>query len=250
TGKTTRHGPVSATPSASSSSGTPPPPPSGSSGTTYGDPSGVALREIERDASHVVLELLTPGFTATPAEGGPVSLSIPGFFSTSEPGEPSLPMRRAWLDAAAGRKVKLASVSATDVVHYGGLRPTSEATREIEVGAEGEVVASLGRTEEGAAFSSTFPTSWARLVRAVFQGETKKAEVIFSPLRWDGTGLELSRRLVVRLDFGGTERGETSRGGSRGRRAVARGSHVRSGVIAQLAVKDRRLHRVDYTDIF
>src|SRR5262249_46320258 len=164
-------------------------------------------------------------------------------------GEPSLPVRRAWVEAAAGRKVKLVSVSAFDVVHYAGLRPTSEATRGIEVGAGGEVVASLGRTEEGAAFSGTFPTTWARLVRAVFQRETKKAEVIFSPLRWDGAGLELSRRLVVRLDFRGMETAETSRGGSRGRRAAARGSHVRSGVIAQLVVKDRGLYRVDYGDV-
>src|SRR5262249_5776894 len=50
TGKTTRHGPVSAT--TTSQSSTPPP---SSSGTTYGDPSGVLLREVERDATHVSL---------------------------------------------------------------------------------------------------------------------------------------------------------------------------------------------------
>src|SRR5262249_41450773 len=101
TGRTTRHGPVSATTTAPSR--TPPPP---SSGTTYGDPSGVLLREVERDAPHVSLELLPPGFSATPTDDGHVRVSIPGFASASQAGEPDLPSRRALVEVVAGKKVR------------------------------------------------------------------------------------------------------------------------------------------------
>ena len=74
--------------------------------------------------------------------------------------------------------------------------------------------------------------------------------MLLFPLRWDGTGLVLSRRLLVRLEFTEVEAQETSRGGSRGRRRVERPSHAPSGVVAQITVKERGLHRVDYEDVF
>ena len=110
TGQTERHGPVSAVTSAETSRGR--------GGHTYGDPSGVVLREIERDGGHVLLELSTPGFEAVPTEDGRVRVSIPGFASTSEAGEPRLPRRRAFVEAVSGRKVRLSSVTATDELTF------------------------------------------------------------------------------------------------------------------------------------
>ncbi len=109
TGKTERHGPVSATPTAGpTDAGTGSD--SGSSGTTYGEPSSVTLRELERSARHVVLELRTGGFVGTPTEGGQVRLTIPGFESASQPGEPDLPMRRVLVEQwRGGRSTSLPS---------------------------------------------------------------------------------------------------------------------------------------------
>ncbi len=251
TGRTELHGPVSATPSASPGGGSPPPPPPPTpAGTSYGDPSSVILREVGRGPRHVVLELLTGGFLATPAEDGRVRVTIPGFESVSRPGEPELPIRRALVEAVAGRKVRLASVLAQDVLRFPGLRPTVQGAPGIDVEENGSVLPSEEKRREGRAFRGVFPTESALLLGVKFQGETKKAEVHLFPLRWDGRRLTLSRRLLVRLDFTGTEEKETSRGGFRGRRAAKRGSHARSGVVAQLVVKERGLYRVGYEELF
>ncbi|MCI0407091.1 MAG: hypothetical protein L0191_00790, partial [Acidobacteria bacterium] len=251
TGKTELHGPVSATPSASSAGGGgAPPSDSRPSGVAYGNPREVVLTEVERSSRHVVLELRTGGFYASAPEDGRVHLTIPGFESASRPGEPELPMRRALVEAVAGRKVRLASVLASDVLRFPGLRPSSEGVPEIEVSEDGLVLPSREASREGPAFRGLFPAESARLQGSRFQRETKKAEVLLFPLRWDGSGLELSRRLLVRLEFAGTERAETGSGGSRGRRAVSRASHARSGVLAQLIAKEPGLYRVDYEDVF
>ncbi len=253
TGRTEMHGPVSATPSASAAEGGGSPDPSDRPapwGTSYGDPSSVVLREVERSRRHVVLELLTGGFLATPVENGQARVTIPGFESVSRPGQPELPMRRALVEAVAGRKVHLASVVAQDVLQFPDLRPSTQGSPEIEVSEEGVVLPSRQRRREGGAFREVFPSDWARLQGTSFQEETKKAEVLLFPLRWDGRGLALSRRLRVRLEFSGIEAGETSRGGNRGRRVVKRGSHARSGVMAQLAVKERGLYRVGFEELF
>ncbi len=251
TGRTELHGPVSATPSAASpGGGGAPPSGSGSSRVAYGDPSSVVLREVERSSRHVVLELRTGGFYASQPEDGRVRLSIPGFESASRAGEPELPMRRAFVEAVAGRKVRLASILASDLLHFPALRPSSEGVPEIEVSADGSILPSRHAVQEGPAFRGLFPAVSARLQGSRFQGERKKAEVLLFPLRWDGNGLELSRRLLVRVEFAGTEGSETSRGGSSGRQRVQRASHARSGVLAQLIAKGRGLYRVDYEDVF
>jgi hypothetical protein len=105
---------------------------------------------------------------------------------------------------------------------------------------------------EGRAFRELFPSEPAHLLVTSFQGEIKKAEVLLFPLRWDGSGLVLSRRLVVRLDFAGREAAETSLGGSRGRRAVASpiGRARRQGLVAQLVAKERGLQALAYEDVF
>ena len=53
------------------------------------------------------------------------------------------------------------------------------------------------------------PRLWAHLLGSVFQGETKKARLQLAPLRHDPRSgrTVLARRLVVRLDFAGTEAG-------------------------------------------
>ena len=242
TGATERHGPVSATATAPSS--TPP-----STGSIYGDPSGVIFREIERDAAHVRLELLSPGFVAVPAGDGRVRVSIPGFSTASEPGEPELPSRRAFVEAVAGRKVLL-SVVASDVVRYPGLRPVTKGIAEIATSDDGTVMPIERTVREGRGFRDVFPAQTANLLGTSFQGEQKKAEVLLSPLRWDGNGLELSRRLVVRLDFVGRESTETPLGGSRGRRAVSRPERVGRGLRAQLVAKERGLYAVGFEEVF
>ncbi len=251
TGHTEMHGPVSATPVAAPTGGGIGSD-SGASGTVYGAPSSVHLREVERSAKHVVLELLTPGFYASLAEGGRVNLSIPGFASLSRPGELSLPARRALVEATAGRKVRLASVVASDVVRFPGLRPTVEGVPELEVGEDGSVLPSRRAVRARRTLRGIFPADLARLGGSVFQGETKKAELLLLPLRYDGrTGqLELSRRLVVRLEFSGTETNERSLGGTRGRQARERKTAGTSGVVAQILVKERGLYRVNYEEVF
>ncbi len=250
TGKVELHGPVSATPKAAAASeaGTP----ASSPGVAYGDPQGVVLREVERSAKHVVLELLTPGFYASPAEDGRFSLSIPRFETLSRPGELALPGRRVLVEAVAGRKVQLATVVGSDVVGFPGLRPAVEGVPELEVSEDGSVRPSRRPVHAGGAPAGVFPAESALLSGTAFQGETKKAEVLLFPLRFDGrTGeLELSRRLLVRLEFAGTEAGERPLGGTRGRKAPQRRSRRPSGVVAQLLVKERGLYRVGYEEVF
>ena len=132
TGKTQLHGPVAATPVAgawssdggSSDSASD----SGSSDNatsfiTYGDPTASSLRVLQRGRAHVVLELTTGGFYASPQEDGSVRLEIPGFESLVEARAPGMPVKRSWVEALAGRKVKLVSVKARGVQAFTSLRP-------------------------------------------------------------------------------------------------------------------------------
>jgi Peptidase family C25 len=248
-GRTESHGPVSAVAGVPPSGGGPPPVPDPPRGT-YGDPSSVTLRELERSPRHVVLELATGGFTATPEGDGYYRVRVPGFESASKPGEPSLPMRRAFVEAIAGKRVRLVSIQPSDELRFPGLRPVPEGTPAIEVDDEGSVMPARKANREGRAFRALFPAESARLMGTSFQGETKKAQVLLFPLRWDGSGLVLSRRLVVRLDFEGRQADETPLGGSRGRSRIDRSSHARRGVLATITVHDRGLYRVDYDDVF
>jgi CSLREA domain-containing protein len=246
TGRTEKHGPVSATPHAASAAS----PPSGDpSETSYGEPATVELREVERSATHVVLELRTGGFLAASGEDGRVRLRIPGFESVSRPGEPKLPTRRAFVEAVAGRQVRLMSVQALEEVSFPGLRPETQGVPVLEVDESGSVMPSEEKRREGRAFKGVYPREWSTLLGTSFQGERKRAEVLFAPLRWDGSGLVLSRRVVVRLEFAGREARETSRGGSRGRLRVERGA-LQAGVVAQLEARQHGLYRVSYEEIF
>ena len=127
---------------------------------TYGDPSVVSFRVLNRGRRHVVLELLTGGFYAQPQPDGSVRLSVPGFVEKWEPGLPAMPVKRSWIEAIAGRKVKVQSVEAYQVEAICGLRPSKTPGPEI-VG------------------SGLYPEHTALILTSGYQGEMKKALVEF-----------------------------------------------------------------------
>jgi hypothetical protein len=162
---------------------------------------------VERGASHAVVELLTPGFYAIPNGEGKVQLEVPGFESRSVPGAPAVPVKRAFVEALAGRRVRLSSILPSEEDRFDGLRLSAAEAPEIEVTAEGMVKAGLESRREGPAFHHLFPRELARVLGVGFQGETKKARLELAPLRYDpATGtIFLAKSLRVRLDFEGVE---------------------------------------------
>ena len=278
TGKTELHGPVSATPGAGASE-SPDPPPESSGGEreenaspariTYEDPSASSLRVVRR-GRQMILELETGGFYAEPQEDGSVRLTIPEFVEVAEAGAPSTPVRRTWVEALAGRKVKLVSVTARGVETFSGLRPSDAETPEIVASRDGTVRLRQGyggqvrvaprqsrtrqlRSRVSPEGGALYPSEPARVVSVGFQGDVKKALVELAPLRWDAsTGqLLLARRLVVRLSFREREPAEdVSADGRRGRHYRGRRSHDddERGVVARLVTTERGLYAVGYEE--
>ena len=265
TGRTTFHGPVLATPEAGASSNDE----DSSEGSlgedgdtspariTYGDPSANSLEVVRRGRAQVVLVLETAGFYAEPQEDGSVRLEIPGFEALTDPNAAGIPVRRTWVEAIAGRTVKLVSVQASGVVAFTSLRPSDGEMPEIVAAPDGAVHARRSarsvRRRARAAFrgEGLYPSEAARVLSVGFQGEVKKALVELAPLRWDASmgQLLLARRLVVRLSFRGRDPAELSSDGVRGRRYRARRSHDRSRVLARLATTERGLHAVRYEEV-
>ncbi len=258
TGKTKRHGPVSATPEA----GAAPTEectcsrPEAGSLITYGNPSLSSLRVLERERDHVLVELTTEGFYAAPREDGSVRIEIPDFETPAEGSSPAIPMRRTWVEAIAGRNVRLVAIQAQDVERITGLRPADTDVVEIVADPNGTVRLARSRSSMGRARvrgESLYPSQAARVVSVGFQGDVKKALLELAPLRWDAsTGeLLLARRLVVRLSFVGREPAERSTDGVRGRRYPRRASQgVRRGLVARLATAENGLYSVRYQDVF
>jgi len=237
TGKTKLHGPVSATPAGGAGS-----PDSSSAWLTYGDPSAVSLRVIERSLRQMVVELLTGGFRAEPQEDGSVRISIPDFVEESEPGSPAIPVKRSWLAVQVGREVRLASVRAEEVEAFSSLRPEASRAPEVIASQRGTVRAGLRRQGEGRAFrqGGLYPEEVARLLSVGYQAEEKKALLELAPLRWNrSTGeLLLARRLVVRLVFSGREAGHRERGG-----------HDRRTVTRRLIAREKGLYAVSFEQV-
>jgi hypothetical protein len=246
TGKTERHGPVSAVPSparagtaegASERAGFP------EAGLRYGDPSATSLRVVERTARGMVLELWTGGFSAEVQENGTVRLSIPGFSEEGEPGAPSVPVKRTWIEAERGRGVRLASVREQEILAVPGLpRPSAVGAAEIVASRRGTVRAGLRARPEGAAFRDRglFPEQAVRVLSEGYQGEQKKVLLELSPLRWDRTTgqLVLARRLTVRLVFSGREvQHRESR------------SHDRISVLRRLVAREHGLYAVRFDQV-
>ncbi len=255
TGKTELHGPVSATPVPSASpQETPGQEGSGSDLITYGKPWANSFRVLERSASHVVLELTTEGFYLEPREDGTARLSVPGFEALSQPYAPSIPVKRSWVEAVAGRRVALGSIRAESVESLTGLRLSGAEIAEVVADREGTV--GLRRRSrsgaEGFRQQGFFPESEARLLGVGFQEDVKKAQVELAPLRWnDSEGrLVWTRRLVVRLSFHGRDRREVSRDGRRGGLYRRRPSHMQRGVVARLATREKGLYSIGYGEVF
>jgi len=255
TGRREMHGPVSAAPSAETAApgGISPGVHSreGAAVITYGRPEATELRVLERGRDRVVLELLTGGFFAIPAEDGSVSVEIPGFETIESSEAPSLPLKRAWVEAVAGRKVKLLSIRALEVEALGGLVPSSGGDSELEARHDGTVrVARRRGPARSAAFHGTglFPGEAARLLSVGFQGEVKKAFVEMAPLRWDAntSQLHFARRLRVVLSFRERDLSEVTEDGFRGRRFGREVSRQTRGVVARLATREKGLYSVTF----
>jgi len=241
TGKTKLHGPVSAMPVASDSSSKQ----SGSpAGLSYGEPSVTSMRVLERSERHMVLELLTGGFSAEPQPDGSVRLSVPGFTADSEPGAPAIPVKRSWLEVVTGRGVRLASVRAEQVEAFSSLRPSAAEAPEAIASRRGTVRAARRPRAEGAAFRAAglYPEQPARVLSVGYQGKVKKALLELGPLRWDRSSsqLLLARRLVVRLVFAGREETTHREGGTHQRRQIA----------WRLLTRERGLYGVSFEQLF
>jgi len=251
TGISRLHGPVWATPVAAVSTTPPTPaaePAAGPARVSYGDPSKVGLRVVERGANGVVLELRTGGFFAEPLADGTVRLSVPGFETLSAPGLASLPVERTMLEARVGRQVRIASVQPLELMSFSSLRPEDAGAPEVSVGRDGTVRPTRRRTGRRS-WVGAYPESAARIVSVGFQGETKKALLELCPLRWDeGSGqLLLAQRLRVEVVFAGREAEESGQG-SRGRR-VPRDKGSVSGVVARLSTLAAGLHAVSFEQV-
>ena len=276
----TFHGPVSAVPSGA---GSPPPPEggggSGSGGTTsqgacpswvvaayrqaapaaestaldcaaYGRPESVSLREVARDARSATLELRTGGFYAVREPAGTVRVFAPGFDFASGPTAPALPVRRALVEAAVGKKARLASVEALELRGFPRLRPSAVGAAEMAVGADGTVRPARRGAAAPRLSKGYLPQRVAWLAGTVFQGDTKSAVVELSPVRFDGyrQQLVLAERVRVRVVFSGRD-GEEAGAGTVGRRVPRRATPFRD-VLARLHTSRRGLHAVGFEDLF
>jgi hypothetical protein len=165
-----------------------------------------------------------------------------------EPGRPALPVERASLEALVGRRVRIASVTASDVVTF-SLRPEEAGAPEMDVLSSGIVQAASRRTAR-AAGRGTWPETAARILSVAFQGETKKAFLELAPFRWDqdSGNLLLARRLVVRVAFTGRDEQESGHG-ARGRR-LPRGTRLAQGAFARLTTRQAGVHAVTFEEVF
>ncbi|PYQ20748.1 MAG: hypothetical protein DMF79_09680 [Acidobacteria bacterium] len=170
-----------------------------------------------------------------------------------DPGLPGLPVKRSFVEAVVGRRVRLDAIVSSDVLSFQGLAPALSGRPEMVQSEEGVVRARVTPAKVARPlWPGLFPVRAARLGGTAFQGEVKKALLELWPLRWDSsTGrLQLARRLVVRLEFAGKEEGESSRGLGRGRRVLSGMRQWVDHLLAQLVVRQRGLQAVSFEDLF
>jgi hypothetical protein len=225
--------------------------------TPHGAPDAVSLSVLSRTARSLDLELRTGGFwsvvptgSGSPSPEGLADLRayVPGFDTPTDPRSLALPLRRALVDAAVGRQVRLVSVEAVDERRFPGLRPSLTGRPDVALSGDG-TIRPVRRSEGRSSASSGFsPSGLARLAGAIFQGERKSAVLELTPLRYDGgTGdLVLATRVRVRLLFTGVEPGETGTG-SVGRRTRLEAT---PDVLAQLHTTSRGIHRARFEEVF
>jgi hypothetical protein len=230
--------------------------------TKHGDPEAVSFDVVSRDSRGAVVELRTGGFWAVrtadpsapalagaPREDG-VRVYVKGLDTPREALALALPLRRALVEAVAGKKVRLVSAEGFDLRTFGGLRPSAVGLSEMGVSGDGTVRAvrrAMGTPRVAGGYA---PARLARLVGTVFQGERKSAVVEMVPVRFDGTRgeLVLAGRVRVRLVFAGVSPGETGTGSSG--RLVGRPTDVSREVLAQLHTTRRGLHGVRFEEVF
>ena len=212
-GETLRHGPVSARPDGSSE-----PSPGVVPGLTYGEPLSSAVTVRERDR-RVVLELRTSGFYADALEDGTVALRVPEYGSTDE--SPSVPMKSVWLNAVAGRDVRIVSIQPKELERF-DLVPSDGDVPELVATSRGTVKGRQRRKLRSARNRNT-ARDWARVASVGYQGDEKKALLELAPLYWDARSgeLVLARRLVVVVSFNKPEP-KPGRARKRAGRVVAR----------------------------
>jgi len=237
TGKTKRHGPVSAMPDP----GSPLDPAAAPSVVTFGEPSAGSFSVAEPNRRSILIDLRTGGFEAEPLSDGSVRLSVPGFSTEGEPGSPAMPLKRSWIPIPEGTDVEVASVRVEGVERFSSLRP--EAASVPEAFASGATVrAGRRRVRDGAGFyrAGLVPESGARVVAVGYQGLERKALVELAPLRWDGARGELllARRMRVRLVL--TLQRVTDRRGSGNQRSIA----------LRLGAAEKGLYRVSFEELF
>ncbi len=244
-GAMTLHGPVSATPRAGA--GQSPPEIDSPSLITFGEPAANRVEILGWSRSGVTVRVTTEGFYATPNDDGTVNLDVPGFEISGKEGTPAIPLLRPWIDAVAGRGVRLISVEQDSLARFESLTPSGAARPEIEASFSG-VVRPQRRSGRLAERRGLFPPEPARIAGTGFQGEAKKVQLELAPLRWDPKARELTlaRRLVVRLAFDGGARDETFEN----RRFRRRASGELRSVFARLATTEPGLHVVRYEELF
>ena len=255
TGITAMHGPVSVMPYAGATEPPTEEAPGGSTSATsritYGDPTNVSFRELERTNRYVVLELVTGGFYAIVQEDGSVELSVPTFYGETQPGEPQLPLKHAWVEAIAGKNVKIGKVTATQVEHFQSLRPTAARARAVAAEPDGSIKAIEKRTRRGVAFKQPglFPRRATQLLGTGFIGDSKRAHLELAPLRWDRTygQLILVKRMTVKILFKGRDKDEFQELRARHRE---RRNHTTTEPLARLHVHEKGLYSVTFEELF
>jgi hypothetical protein len=240
TGASRMHGPITASARAAA-------PPAAGEGEalaslTFGSPGSNRFRILRQDGRGLSVELSTEGFSAEPLPDGTVRLSIGDFDVRSDGGAVSIPVRRIWLDAAAGRTARLSSIEEGEVLRFSSLRPSGAEVATLEATRYGVVRAARRVTAAKREARAVFPSERARIVGTGFQGESKRLELELAPLSWDPIAgkLRLVRRLVVHIAFSGGGAIEPARTSRR----------TRTETLAQLATSERGLHSVSYERLF
>jgi hypothetical protein len=245
-GTTERHGPVSATPNENA-------PSSGEDVSaprvTFGDPLAGHF-VVNRHRNTVVIELESRGFYAGLREDGTVSIEIPDHVTTNMEGEPSLPVRRSWVDVLAGRKVTLTSVERFDEEIINGLIPSSPGRPRLQANRTTVRASRRRRVGRNDRQFSSYPPEPARLLEVGYQGRSKKALIEMAPLRWDRGKLVLTRRMVVRLSLAGRDPDDRNAAKVPTQRNRNLRRHRSKSTVAHLATRDQGLHMVRLKDVF
>ena len=241
-GRTKRHGPVSASPSAEAPIApqpTTPPAPAGGSWIKYGDPEAVSFRVLEESRTGILVELRLGGFYAEPLGDGSVRLHVPGLWDPTEESVPALPQFRTWLPTKWG-SASIRSVLPVAVESFSSLRPSFTEAHEAIATRSGTVKLEGRRASRHfVATAGLYPENVARIAGEGFQGDVRKALLEIAPLRWSTRRRELlfARQLRVRLALSPDSRVERHRENR---------SHRRTAVTRRLTVRKRGLYAVRF----